>query len=80
MTIIRLHALDEYGRRQAEAIFCPARRKNEATLRRENGYRLLLVDGKDRVDFGNQTFWLKLPIGTCAGVVQGAFPWQQIEY
>jgi hypothetical protein len=75
-TIVRLHALDGYGRARASAVFRATSRKNEVIGKRQRGFRLLAADG---VDFGSQSFWLSLPVGSSQGVVAGPFAWSKLE-
>lgn len=73
-TVVRLHALDSYGRARASAVFRATSRTNAVIGKRQRGYRLLAADG---VDFGSQSFWLTLPVGSSQGVVAGAFTWSK---
>lgn len=73
-TIVRLHALDGYGRARASAVFRATSRTNAVIGKRQRGYRLLAADG---VDFGSQSFWFTLPVGSSQGVVAGAFTWSK---
>lgn len=71
-TIVRLHALDGYGRSRASAVFRATSRTNAVIGKRQRGYRLLAADG---ADFGSQSFWLMLPVGNSQGVIAGPFAW-----
>ena len=73
--IVRLHALDPQGRSRANAVFRATSRKNDALCKRQRGYRLLAADG---VDFGSQSFWLCLPVGSSQGVIAGPFAWSAV--